>query len=407
MDMSKKLRLTESELRNLIKTIIEQSEPNDYYTISADEYVELMKLSGYHGRGVTKLPKFEGKPLYINGNVDLSKTDTDSLGNVVYIDGNLYISNTNIKDLGDTKVRGHITDSNTPREKIRIRIENQKKTAEMDSLREDNEWDISDGLANVDEIGIKANALYNYLVAEGELDSDEYDVYTVYPLKYGHYGLTTFEILDGRRGQEYTVGDSEEMDEAAVQYSKSYIDDVGVDGFRESFIEDYIDIRQVKDYFEDFIREDIYSNPEIYFRDSDYQLTDEQEKRIEDIDEEIALYEQEQSDLDPKREDYEELYDDFQSKIDELESEKDDITPSTEPTDDMVEERLESFLDDVGRNPRQYIREYGLELKEFIDEEELAKGLVDADGWEIMNPYDSSYETSYLPGKDYYVMRIS
>jgi hypothetical protein len=405
--MSKKLRLTEGELHNLIRTIIEQSEPNDYYTISADEYVELMKLSGYHGRGVTKLPKFGGKPLYIKGNVNLSNTDTDSLGNVIYIDGTLSISNTNIKDLGDTKVRGYVSDSNTPREKIRIRIENEKKNAEMESLREDNEWDISDGLANVDDVGIKANALYNFLVSEGELDSDEYDVYSIYPLKYRYHGLTTFQILDGRKDEEYSVGDSDEMDDAALEYAKGYIDDVGVDGFREGFVEDYIDTEYLRDYFEDFMRDDIYSNPEVYFSDRDYELTDEQEKRIEDIEEEIAQYEKEQSDLDSNREDYEELYDDFQDKIDELESEKDEIIPSTEPTDDMVERKLDEFLDDVVRNPKQYIREYGLEMKNFIDENDLAKGLVDTDGWEIMSSYDGSYEVSYLPGKDYYIMRVS
>ena len=100
------------------------------------------------------------------------------------------------------------------------------------------------------------------------------------------------------------------------------------------------------------------------------------------------------------------MYVDFQNLIDDLESEKDDITPD-EVTQEMVDNKVEELVYQVKRDPIQYIREYGMELKNFVDEKELAKGLVADDGWGIMNSYDGSYDS--VRGEDgvlYYVMRV-
>ena len=401
--MSKKVRLTESELLSLVRRIVEQSEGDEYYKITAKEYEELMKLSGYHGNGVTRLPKFQGKPLYIEGNVDLSNTDTDSLGNVAVINGYLNISRTNIKSIGNTKVIRYVSDSNTPMERIRIKKELEAKIATMDVIRANDEWNL-DG--DIDDTGIRANALYNYLVDDNEIDGEEYDVYTISPLKYTHYGLPTFEVLDGRRDQEYAVGTEEELDRATEDYAEQYIEDVGVDGFREGYIDNYIDENSVKEYFEDWMRDDIYSNPEVYFDKNDYQYSDEQERRRDEIESEIDDLSRQQDELDNSREDYDELYDNFQDLIDELENERDSMEP--EMTDDMVEEKLEDILDDIVKNPKHYIREYGLNLKDFIDERELAKGIANDDGWSLISPYDGYWHTGLNYGNDtYYVIRIS
>ena len=148
MNMKRKVRLNESEFRNLIKRLVEQSE-GDYYKIGANEYMELMKLSGYHGKGITRLPRFEGKPLWIDGDVNLSNTPTDSLGNVANINGSLNINSTNISDLGDTQVRGYVSKTNTPlQRKIDAEILRRKR-AEADVRRANEEWSID----NADDIG--------------------------------------------------------------------------------------------------------------------------------------------------------------------------------------------------------------------------------------------------------------
>lgn len=443
-----------------LERLLEQSLPEEsYYKISPEEYVELMKLSGYHGKGISKLPRFEGKPLWITGNLDLSNTPTDSLGNIGYIQGNLSISRTKISDLGNTQVKGYVSDYGSPVEAKRIAARQRAKSNEMDEYRESDDWNLNN--PDIDDLGLKANALFEYLVGDGTLESlsedekekisqnrseierletekdnlnmddedwnekddelqeqiddlqeeiddlisDKSDVYVLYPAG-EHYGLQRFENLLSR-DEEYTVGTEYEMDEALLEYAKNYIDDVGVEGFNQSFIENYIDEDYLKDYFEDWWRDDIYQNPEVYFNDDDFELTPEQEQRISEIEIEIEDYEREQNELDPDDEKYDEYYDDFQNLIDKLESEKEEIVPSTEPTDEMIEKVLEDRLYDVERNPMFYIKEYGLNIKDFVDEDELAKGLADEEGYGLMNSYDGNYDTININGEDYYIMRIN
>lgn len=443
------------------KILKEQSLPEEsYYKISPQEYEDLMKYASYYGKGVTKIRKFGGKPLWITGNVKLSNTPTESLGNVGYIQGNLDISNTKISDLGDTIVKGYVSDYGTPLDARRKAAVLRRKYNDMDEYRESDDWNLDN--PDIDDVGLKANALFEYLVGNNDLESlsdeekervveirgeierletekqnlstddedwnekdDEYqnlidelqeeldelidgkdDVYSLFPTDYTHYGLQVFEVLNGN--QEYSVGTEDEMDEAALEYAKSYIDDAGIGGFSEGFISDYIDTDSLKSYFEDWWRDDIYQNPDVYFSEDDFELTPEQEKRIADIESEIEDYEYHQSELDPNQGDYDELYDDFQNLIDELQSEKDDIVPDTDsPTDEMVEEVLEDRLYDVERNPLFYIKEYDLDISHYIDEDELAKGLVDSDGYGIMSHYDGSYDYISINGEDYYILRIN
>lgn len=447
-------------MRKNVKIYEQERAESEYYKISPDEYLNLMKLSGYHGRGISKLPKFEGKPLWITGDVNLSNTPTETLGNVGYIDGRLDISSTRISNLDNIKINGYVSDYGTPLQRIKEARILQKKRDELESYREENSWDLNN--PDIDDVGIKANALFEYLVSNNELSSlddndkerveeinleineledkqdnldaglenyselydniqdqideleserdsitdDKHDVYVMYPTKYTHYGLQRFEILDGR-DEAWTVGDENEMDKAVLEYAKSFIDEVGVEGFNESFLSDYIDTDSLKEWLEDSFRYGIYDSPSSYFDDDDFELTREQEKRIEQIESEIEDYESQQNDLDPNQEDYDELYDDFQNRIDELESEKDDIIPETDsPTDDMVEAKVEEYLRDVENNPRRYINEYGLELKEFINTDELADGFATQEGYGVMNSYNEDYDSISINDKTYYIMRV-
>lgn len=456
IDMSSKIILTDKDLHQIVTRIKEQVE-GDFYKISPEEYIQLMSLGSYHGKAITKMKKFQGKPLWITGDLNLADTPTDSLGNVGYIEGNLNIGRTKISSIEGTNVKGWVSDSNTPREKIREREELNAKLAEQESLRENDEWDLSNG----DEMGEKAHALFQYLENNGnidplseedkeklntlriklqdleqeyeglddnddrvyevqeaidetqseieELEENNVDVYMMYPQpRYTHYGLTQFEVLvPGFKGEEYTVGTEEEMDDAALKYAESYIDDVGVDGFNESFIEDYIDVDDLVRMAEEDYDYQVRDYPDSYFSDSDFELTSEQEDRIAEIESQIADLEQQQYELDSDREDYDELYDDFQNHIDTLQEELEDIVPDTEPTDEMVENKVAELVRDVRRDPLDYIKNYGLNIKDYVDEDALAQGLVDSDGYGIMNGYDGQYDIEEVNGVTYYIMRIN
>jgi len=454
--MSNKIVLTNKDLHQIVKQIKEQVE-GDYYKISPEEYLQLMSLGSYHGKAITKMKRFEGKPLWITGDLNLSSTPTDSLGNVGYVDGSLNISNTNVSNITGTKVKSWVSDSNSPRERFREKEELNAKLTIQESLRENDEWALEQG----DETGEKAHALFDNLVNNGEIeplsdedkekltilqrklqdleeeynvldDNDErayelqdaidetqseideleennVDVYMMYPQpRYTHYGLQQFEVLiPGFKNNEYTVGTEEEMDDAALQYAKNYVDDVGAEGFNESFIEDYLDVDAIVNMAEEDYEYQIRDYPDSYFNDDDFELTEEQERRIEELETQIENLEQEQNELDTDREDYDELYEDFQNHIDALQEELDNIEVDTEPTEEMIENKVYELVRDVRRDPLDYLKNYGLNIKEYIDEDELAQGLVNSDGWGIMNSYDGQYDTEEVNGVTYYIMRVN
>jgi predicted nucleic acid-binding Zn-ribbon protein len=455
--MSRKLRLTESELYKVIKKIIKETE-DEYYRISPEDYLDVMKYASYNGNVFRKMKQYGGKPLYITGDLDLGGKDVKDIGPIAYIDGYLDIRNTKVVDLGGLQVKRYISDGGSPRERIRERQELLGKKAEMDSKRESNEWDFQ----NHDDEGLKAMALLEWLEGEGklkvlddeekeelktltqqledlnaryddedrdgdpdenveilnkidevqeridELTEDVGDVYDMYPTRYSHYGLTQFEVLvDGFNGEEYTVGTYNEMDDAALKYAESYIDDIGVDGFNESFIEDYLDVDAIVNMAEEDYDYQVRDYPDSYFSDEDYELTSEQENRIAELESQISDLEQEQSELDTDREDYDELYEDFQNHIDALQEELDGIEVSTEPTEDMIENKVYELVRDVRRDPLDYLKNYGYNIKDYIDEDALAQGLIDSDGWGIMNSYDGNYDSIDIAGETYYIMRIN
>ena len=455
--MGRKLRLTESELYKVIKRIVEQTE-DEYYRISPEDYLDMMQYASYNGNVFRKMKKYGGKPLYITGDLDLSGLPVKDIGPISYVDGRFDISRTKVSDIGNLRSKSHIWDSGSPRERIREKQELLGKQAEMDSKREDDEWNFQ----NHDEEGLKAMALLDYLEGQGKVtvlsdgqkqelkeltqqledlnahyddedrdgDPDENveilnqiedvqeqvddltrdvgDIYVMYPTNYTHYGLTQFEVLvDGFKGVEYTVGTEEEMDAAALEYSKNYIDDVGADGFSKSFIEDYLD----EDAIVEFAREDyeyqVRDSPESYFNDDDFELTSEQEQRIEQIESQIEDLEQQKLELDSDDENYYYYEEDLDNQIEALQEELDNIEFDTDPTEDMIDNKVDELVRWVKRDPMQYLNDYGMDVKEYIDGDALAQGLVDSDGWGIMNSYDGTYDSIDIGGESYYVMRVN
>jgi hypothetical protein len=168
--MNEKIILTNKDLHQIVKQIVEQVE-GEYYKISPEEYLQLMSLGSFHGKAITKMKRFEGKPLWITGDLNISSTPTDSLGNVGYVDGSLNISSTNVFNITGTKVKSWVSDSNTPRERFREKEELNAKLTIQESLRENDEWALEQG----DETGEKAHALFDNLVNNGEIEplSDE------------------------------------------------------------------------------------------------------------------------------------------------------------------------------------------------------------------------------------------
>ena len=416
---------------------------------------------------VALLKKFDGTETYYNAPDDSFRTGwifgTEKLEKILSRI-NSYISTTfadqlkiwNDKELAEKERQRLNREANE-------RIQRQKLEL-AERRRESNDWD----LENTDDIGLRANALFKYLVsidnlqeltpeikarivaAERELaqyqeqydsqenadedtdlvdniaalevELDEYkeltDVYTLLPAQYGHYGLTQFEnILDGT---EWAVGNESEMEEASREAVESLIDDIGIEGFNPSFIENHIDEDGVESYIRDFFNHDVYDSPESYLDDDDKEISSSQKQEIAELrQEEIELdTERDELNSDDFEEDYiEQRTSEIETRLLEIQDEIEEI--NNNPDGDYDEEAIEKAIDDkvseytgniesfvsnfIGIDYVQWIRDH-----DFIDKDAFIESIVDADGYGIsLNSYDGDVNEEVVDGRTYYIIRVS
>jgi len=347
-------------------------------------------------------------------------------------------------------------------EKLRIRRIIEQRRNEADERRAEGEWDLTN--PNIDEIGLKANALFAYLESEGDyqiltnedkekiqslrseierlnneyndsedvrtdlLDSvetledelaefDEYiDVYSLIP-QGTHYDMTTFQLVESLN-EEYAVADEDEMESSARDYVEQLIDDIGYEGFSKNFVMGFIDEDAVVSYMEDFYDDDVRNNPEIYFDESERDFSDEQKdkinfnnKTIQQLESFVSSLEDELNDTedDEEQEELNEKIEESNEKIEELTEEIEEI--ESEPNGDfpekLIEEKVDDLLDDVKRNVQHYMNEFGLNYEDYIDKDEFITGLIDSDGYGMVGSYDGNVSEYYIKDETFYVVRLN
>ena len=443
----KKIKLTEQGLHKLIRTIVEQVEES-YLKVPADQYRDLLEKASNNPSLLAKIKTFKGKSLIIVGDLRLKGLPIDNLGNIKVVQGSLDISDTNIRSLEGVEVTGYVTDWNTPFAKIRERAEERKKYEEAENNREDDVWNRTN--ENIDDVGLKANALFEHLVSIGvieelteddiaeietlqnrsnslqerfaetedpeetnrlrdeiadideridEIRGEKQDIYNIIETRYNHYGLTHFEVLG--LGREYSVGTEDEMDTAAYEYMENMIDDIGLDGYRDDVLEDFLDIDSLLDSEREHYEYDISDSPESYFSDSDYELTPEQEERKEQLESEIETYEERLSEYEEGSDEYDQI----QEHLESLQEELDSIEVDMEPTQEMIDRVVEDRLDDIKRDPAGHLREMGYDLTDYVDKDALIKYVIQQDGYGLMSGYDGDVDEVRIGGELYYVIR--
>jgi len=192
-----------------------------------------------------------------------------------------------------------------------------------------------------------------------------------------------------------------------IRYQTDYQVDKNRGLTKESFIEDYLDVDAIVRMAEEDYEYQVRDYPDSYFSDDDYELTSEQEQRIEQLESQIEDLEQQKLELDSDDENYYDYEEDLDNQIEALQEELDSIEVDTEPTEDMIDTKVAELVRDVRRDPLDYLKNYGLSIKEYIDEDALAQGLVDSDGWGVMNGYDGQYDSEEVNGITYYIMRTN
>ena len=346
-------------------------------------------------------------------------------------------------------------------EKLRIQRIIEQRKEDANERRADGAWDLTN--PDIDEEGLKANALLDYLESEGDyqiltnadrekiaslkneierlnneydndenvradlLDSideledelaeyDEYiDVYSLIPTG-EFYDMSQFEVINDVDGATYAVGDDDEMESSAREYVEQLIDDIGYEGFSQSFVSEFIDEEQVVYTARQIYEDDVYQNPDSYINDSERNLSTKQEEtvkfnksKIEQLQAFIARLEESLNDIEDEEEeeDINDKIEEINETITELEEEIEEIEgdPEGDFPDSVMDERVDDLVSDVRRDPKYFMSEFGLDYKDYIDKDEFIKGLIDSDGYGMVNGYDGNVTEIYVKNQLFYVMR--
>ena len=425
---------TRNIIQNVLRQLIKESE-EDTIHISGDKYEELMKFVSYDGRRINGLKGYKGKTIIVDGNVDLVGTPVVYLGNITF-NGNVRAENSKLKSIqGATFNQKGFSYYNTPYYQYILHQQFLKKKGEQDSKREEGELNDIDDL---DKDGLCALALYDYLIrteyeektpedtkmleelyaekerreeieketednenlSELEIIEDKIkeieSSIDVYDLHYegNHYYLATFKLLtkEGESSETWAVGNEYDTNKTAYRMAEDLIDDVGIVGLRQSFVEDYIDEEELKDYFRESEEDNVRENLEDYFDEDEFEYEDPKvQLRINEIQELL--------------EDSENL---SEEETDELNEELDELKDSDKTVpESLIDDKVESLVDDLVSDPINLINNYGLELKNFVDMRELIKGIVEIDGYgQTINSYNGGEETVEFNNETYYIFQI-
>jgi predicted nuclease with TOPRIM domain len=178
---------------------------------------------------------------------------------------------------------------------------------------------------------------------------------------------------------------------SAYERIDELIDDIGIKGFRPGFVEDYIDIEELKETFRDDEENNVRENLEDYFDEDEFEYSDpEVQKRIDELEARL-----EDSEID-------------QEEVDELNEELDELKDSDKTIpENLIEEKVENLISDLVDDPMSVIENYGLEIENYIDTQGFKEGLLQSDGiGHTLNSYDGSDETIEFNDETYYILQI-
>ena len=290
----------------------------------------------------------------------------------------------------------------------KIIIESAGDEEDAEKRRIDNEWSLG---PNCPEVGLQAHALYEFLISSGEVDEDDFDVYNLIP-EGDEYSMRIFGIINSDiDDRKYLVGDSEDTKYAAIKSTEDLLEDTGIDHFKKSDLEDHLDMEGIISYFEDVISDDAWNYPESYLEDSDKMLSSDQkniielkELKVQKLKSFIESIEEKNTDKSRIKNKVEELNDIIDDLRLEILSIKED--PQGDYPDHLIEQSIQDRLEDMKSNPLDYVEDWGLNLKDYVDMESLAEYIVETDGYAELARYDNEENEEYILGKLYYIFRI-
>jgi hypothetical protein len=198
-------------------------------------------------------------------------------------------------------------------------------------------------------------------------------------------------------------GSTDEVDFSKLQFA-----------FNKDFLKSHIDVRDVKNYAEDFFKEDIYNYPEAYFDDSERMLSRKQREQLDILFMKMSRLKQSVQQFEQRKEgpnaewfnkkisEFEEIIDEYSIEITEIQDD-----PEGDFPDELMDDMLETKLNEVDYDPWNYIEAYDVNWEQFVDEDTLVEDAIETEGYgHFLAQYDGEAHEVYADGDLFYVMRI-
>ena len=80
--------------------------------------------------------------------------------------------------------------------------------------------------------------------------------------------------------------------------------------------------------------------------------------------------------------------------------------PDGDYPEELCEDKINNLVYDARRDIIGFMEEYGLEFEDYVDKDDYIQGVIDADGYGIVNGYDGNVDEVYVQNELFYVMRI-
>jgi hypothetical protein len=298
------------------------------------------------------------------------------------------------------------TDRATAREEeLRIRREAQEAErrrilAKQEGLRESDAW--AEGNCD-DVIATSARAVYQLIQSEGDVEEGE-DIYYLVQEEYRHYSLPAFKWMGGAHNNVYAVGDDSDADEAAYVNLDEYVSEYGTTGFAEGFAENYIDKDAVVSTAEDLYNDWVRDSPEDHIDESRRQPSEKQKQFLEFYRKKLEILNKKLTQVtDP--DDKKNIEDDIiaaQSEIEEIQE-----NPEGDFSEEDIESAIEAMVSNVEYDPLGFLKDYDMEVENYIDREALVKGIIESDGRGVgLAGYDGEEHEQEVCGETYFIYQI-
>jgi DNA repair exonuclease SbcCD ATPase subunit len=178
--------------------------------------------------------------------------------------------------------------------------------------------------------------------------------------------------------QVWAIGNDDECDKAAYDSQESLLDDIGYEGFREGYLDYYIDGEKMAEHLtegeEDYYREDITENPSYY--DLEKKMSEKDQIELEKREEELEKLSDRQTKIEENYEKYRKWYKKKSNEFFQLAK-----NAETEEEEEMFDKKIEELEKRFEKNEERFENLIGA-ITEKIDEvQEIIDELEDEDNW--------------------------